>query len=35
MMPELAKVIAVVFSGLTVIVALWAAALAAMGFPLF
>jgi hypothetical protein len=35
MMPELTKVIAVVFAGLTVIVALWAATLAAIGFPLF
>jgi hypothetical protein len=35
MMPELTKVIAVVFGGLTVIVALWAATLAALGFPLF
>jgi hypothetical protein len=34
MMPELTKVI-VVFGGLTVIVALWAATLAAIGFPLF
>jgi hypothetical protein len=35
MMPELTKVIAVVFGGLTVIVALWTATLAAIGFPLF
>jgi hypothetical protein len=35
MMPELTKVIAVVFGGLTVIVALWTAALATIGFPLF
>jgi hypothetical protein len=35
MMPELTKGIAAVFGGLTVIVALWAATLAALGFPLF
>jgi hypothetical protein len=35
MMIELTKVIAVVFGGLTVIVALWTATLAAIGFPLF
>jgi hypothetical protein len=34
MMPELTKVIAVVFGGLTVIV-LWTATLVAIGFPLF
>jgi hypothetical protein len=35
MMLELTKVIAAVFAGLTVIVVLWAAMLAAIGFPLF
>jgi hypothetical protein len=35
MMHELAKIVAVVFAGLASIVALWAATLAAIGFPLF